>query len=71
MDFAIQVGDKGYWVLHVDAANERFLIAKDDNVLRWVPFKDCKMLRAPKWLVWGCDYLQVHDFRVNEEELVF
>lgn len=43
----------------------------EDVVPKLPETEDCKLLRAPKALVWICEYLQVHDFRLNEEDLVF
>jgi len=33
--------------------------------------EDWKVLRAPKILVTICEKMQIHDYRVNEEDLIF
>ena len=49
MDFAVRApGDpenKGHWVMAVDPAGERFLIAGDDGKFKWVPTDRCQLLK--------------------------
>ena len=33
--------------------------------------EDVKVLKPPTFLVQICQYFQIHDFRVNEEDLIF
>jgi Der1-like family len=43
----------------------------EDVVPKIPETEDCKVLRPPKYLVQICSYLQIHDYRLNEEELIF
>ncbi len=47
-EFAVRIEgeDKGYWVLAVDSVTEKLLIATQDQTLKWVPMKDCKVIKA-------------------------
>ncbi len=48
IDFAVQIEgeEQGRWVLDVDPATDRILVSGDDQQLRWVPFSDCKVIKA-------------------------
>lgn len=50
MEFVIRENghsvEKGYWVLTVDPIGERFLIAKEDGIFRWVAMADCTLVRG-------------------------
>ena len=48
IEFAVQIEGEanGRWVLAVDPAGERLLIANEDRTLRWVPMAECKFLKA-------------------------
>jgi hypothetical protein len=43
----------------------------EDVVPKILETEDWKVLRPPKLLVALCDKLQIHDFRLNEEDLIF
>lgn len=50
MEFAVTVEgldeNQGKWVLDVDPARERFLVAHDDGTLHWHLITECKFVRA-------------------------
>ncbi len=55
VDFAVTVkGDeqndageeKGFWVLHVDVAGNRFLIVREDKKFEWIPITECNFAKA-------------------------
>jgi Derlin-2/3 len=43
----------------------------EDVVPKIPETEDWKVLRAPKMLVTICEKMQIHDYRVNEEDLIF
>ncbi len=43
----------------------------EDVVPKIPETEDCKMLRPPRLLVALCERLQIHDYRLNEEDLIF
>lgn len=43
----------------------------EDVVPKLPETEDVKLLRPPKLLVSLCDWMQIHDYRLNEEDLVF
>lgn len=43
----------------------------EDVVPKIPDTQDCKFLRPPKALVTLCEKMQIHDYRLNEEDLVF
>ena len=42
----------------------------EDVVPKIPETEDCKVLRPPKFLVDICNKLQIHDYRLNEEDLI-
>ena len=48
IEFAVKIADEatGRWVIAVDPAGERFLVANDDQTFRWVSMATCKLLKA-------------------------
>ena len=43
----------------------------EDVVPKLPETEDFKLLKPPKVLVQICEYLQIHDYRLNEEDLIF
>ena len=43
----------------------------EDVVPKIPETEDFKVLRPPKLLVYLCEKLQIHDYRLNEEDLIF
>jgi len=43
----------------------------EDVVPKLPETEDCKVLKPPRILVKICEYLHIHDYRLNEEDLVF